>query len=76
MPVRSYKLIRLGKRGYCIACKGLRFGDWLRKRVTLSQITSNIGRESTKHSSIYRCKQCNVYLCDNNRCFERFHKEK
>jgi hypothetical protein len=47
----SHKLIRMSKRGFCIACKGLRFRDRPRKRVALSKMASNMGRESTKHSS-------------------------
>jgi hypothetical protein len=75
-PLSSHKLIRMSKRGFCIACKGLRFRDRPRKRVALSEIASNIGRESTKRSSRFGCKQCDVHLCNYNSCFERFHKEK
>jgi hypothetical protein len=75
VPIRLHKLIRIGKRASCVACKGLRFGDRPRKRVALSEIASNMGRKSTNYSSLFGCKQCNVYLCNNNRCFERFHKE-
>jgi hypothetical protein len=75
-PVQSHKIVKMAKRGYCIACKGLRYGDRPRKRVALSQIASNKGRESSKHSFSFGCKQCDVHLCNYNSCFERFHKEK
>jgi hypothetical protein len=75
-PINSYELIRMSKRGYYIACKGLRFGDRPRKRVAMSKIASNMGRESTNHLSFSGCKQCNVHLCKYNSYFERFHKEK
>ena len=74
-PVQSHELIKMGKRGYCMACKGLRFGDRPRKRVALGEIASNMGRPSSKHSSSSGCRQCDVHLCDNNRCFGVFHRE-
>jgi hypothetical protein len=39
----------MAKRGYYVACKGLRYRDQLIKRVALSEIASNLGRESSKH---------------------------
>ena len=76
VPVQLHKQVKMAKRGYCVACKGLRYGDRPRKRVALSEIASNMGRESTNHKSCFGCKQCDVYLCKDNSCFERFHKEK
>ena len=75
-PLSSHKLIRISKRGFYIAYKGLRFRDRPRKRVTLSEIASNISRESTKRSLCFGYKQCDVYLYNYNSCFKRFHKEK
>lgn len=76
MPIQSHRMVKMAKRGYCIACKGLRYGDRPRKRVALSTIASNLGRQSSNHSSSFGCKQCDVHLCNNNSCFERFHEEK
>ncbi len=74
-PVQSHKLVKMGKRGYCVACKGLRYGDRPRKRVALGKIAANMGRQSSTHSSTSGCKHCDVHLCDNNRCFGVFHTE-
>ena len=76
VPVQSHELVKMAKRGYCVACKGLRYGDRPRKRVALSEIASNRGRESSKHSSSFGCKQCDVHLCNYNSCFDIFHVEK
>jgi hypothetical protein len=71
-----YKRVRMAKRGWCVIYKGLRLRDRPRKRIALAKLASNIGRESTKHQSIYRCKQCNVHLYRSNSCWRRFHIEK
>jgi hypothetical protein len=71
-----HKRVRMAKRGWCVACKGLRLRDRPRKRIALAELASNMGRESTKHQSIYGCKQCDVHLCRSNSCWRRFHMEK
>jgi hypothetical protein len=76
VPMESYELVKMAKRGYCVACKGLRYGDRPRKRVALSEIASNRGRESSKHSSSFGYKQYDVHLCNYNSCFDIFHEEK
>jgi hypothetical protein len=47
-----------------------------RERVALGRIASNMNRQSSKHQSIFGCKQCDVHLCNYNSCFESFHEEK
>lgn len=74
-PVQSHKLVKTGKRGECVNCKGLRFTDRPRKRQALSEIAVNHGRESSIHQSRYGCKQCDVSLCNNKSCFDIFHRE-
>jgi hypothetical protein len=76
VPLGSHEQVKMGKRGYCVACKGLRFGDRPQRRVPLSVIASNSGRKSSNHMSSSGCKQCDVFLCNNNSCFEVFHREK
>jgi hypothetical protein len=76
VPLQSHEQVKMGKRGYCVACKGLRFGDRPQKRVALGVIASNSGRKNNNHSSSFGCKQCDVFLCNNNSCFEVFHREK
>ena len=74
VPVRLHELVNLGRRGICVYCKGLRFKDRPKKRVTLAQIASNQGRESSTHESVYGCKQCGVHLCKDRGCFDVFHR--
>jgi hypothetical protein len=74
-PVQLHELVKMGKRGRCVNCKGLRFADRPKKRQALTEIAANQGMESTTHQSRYGCKQCDVALCNNKRCFDVFHKE-
>ena len=76
VPVQSHELVKMAKRGRCVACKGLRYRDRPRKRLALGQIASNMSRESSNHTSSFGCRQCGVHLCNNSRCFESFYKEK
>ena len=76
VPLRSHELIKIAKRGWCVACKGLRLKDRPRKRVALKEIASNKGRTSTRHQSSFGCRQCDVHLCKYNSCFRSFHREK
>jgi hypothetical protein len=75
IPVQSQELVKLRKRGRCVNCKGLRYGDWPKKRRALNEIPANKGRESITHDSIYGCRQCDVQLCNNKAFFEVFHRE-
>jgi hypothetical protein len=74
VPIKSHELVKMGKKGRCVSCKGLRFRDRPLKRVALSQIAANQKRDSSRHDSIFGCKQCDVHLCKNRGCFEVFHK--
>jgi len=74
IPVSSHKLVNLSRRGICVCYKGLRFKDRPRKRITLAQIASNQGRESSTYESVYGCKQCDVHLCKDRDCFDVFHR--
>jgi hypothetical protein len=49
VPVQLHTQVKMAKRGYCVACKGFRYGDRPIKRVALSEMASNLGRESSKH---------------------------
>jgi hypothetical protein len=74
VPVRSNELVKLSKIGKCVCCKGLRYGDWPEKRIALTQIAANQGRESVRKNSFYGYKQCHVHLCKNRGCFDVFHR--
>jgi hypothetical protein len=73
VPAQSHELVKMAKRGVCVSCKGLRYRDWPKKRVALSEIAANQSRDSVKHEPFYRCKQCNVHLYKNRGCFNIFH---
>jgi hypothetical protein len=74
VPARSHEQVKLGKKGMCVYCKGLRLRDRPKKRVALAQIASNQGRKSSTHQSFYGCKECDVHLCKNRGCFDVFHR--
>ena len=74
VPRESYELVKLGRRGIYVYCKGLRFKDRPKKRVALAQIVSNQGRESSQHVSIYGCKQCDVSLYKDRGYFDIFYR--
>jgi hypothetical protein len=76
VPIRAHKQVKLTRRGPCVSCKGLRFADRPQKRLPLSQIAANQGRDSSRHDSWYGCEQCDVPLCKERGCFNVFHKEK
>lgn len=73
-PVQSHEQVKMPKRGVCVCCKGLRYGDRPRKRVALSQIAANQRRDSCRNLSSFGCKQCDVHLCRERDCFDLFHK--
>jgi hypothetical protein len=73
VPVRLHEIVKIAKRGEYVNCKGLRYRDRLKKRQVLSEIAANQGRESSRHESFYRCKQCDVHLCKKRPCFDVFH---
>jgi len=74
VPVRAHKQVKLTNVGECVNCKGLRFRDRPQKRLPLSQIAANHGRENSRHESQYGCIQCDVYLCKKRGCFAVFHR--
>jgi hypothetical protein len=74
VPPQSHELVKIAKRGVYVSCKGMRYGDRPKKRVALSEIAANHGRESIRHEPFYSYKQCDVHLCKNRWCFEVFHQ--
>jgi hypothetical protein len=74
VPPQSHELVKMAKRGVCVCCKGMRYGDRPKKRVALSEIGANHSRESVRREPFYGCKQCDVHLCRYRRCFEVFHE--
>jgi hypothetical protein len=49
VPIQLHTQVKMAKRRCYVACKGLRYRDRPTKRVALSEIASNLGRESSKH---------------------------
>jgi hypothetical protein len=71
--MQLHEQVKMAKRGYYAACKGMKYRDRPTKRVALSEMASNLSKESSKHQSTFRCKQCDVHLCKDNSCFGIFH---
>jgi hypothetical protein len=55
VPLRVYKQVKLGRKGEYVNYKGFRAKDRPKKRLLLSQIAANYGRESSRHESKYGC---------------------
>ena len=51
VPVSSHKQVKMEKRGWCVCCKGLRFGDKPQKRVAMAEIEANQRRPISSHLS-------------------------
>jgi hypothetical protein len=56
VPPQSHKLVKIAKRGVYVSYKGIRYRDRPKKRVALSEIAANYGRESIRHEPFYSCK--------------------
>lgn len=74
VPAHRHELVKMPTRADCCACKGGRIWDRPLKRVALAEIAVNSGRTSRRVASWHGCKQCELWLCDNNRCFDLYHK--
>jgi hypothetical protein len=73
VPISEHILGKMGRKGSCVSCQGLRFGDRPKKRVALGVIAANRARPSVRHDSIFGCLQCDVHLCKIRPCFDIFH---
>jgi hypothetical protein len=40
-PIQSHERVKMERPRECVNCKGLRFGDWPKKRVALGEIVAN-----------------------------------
>jgi hypothetical protein len=74
VPVHRHEHIKLATRKNCACCKGVRYGDNPSKRAALAEVAANRGRDSTRRTSYWGCKQCNVALCKHGQCFSRYHQ--
>lgn len=72
IPSISHHQEKRRARKDCAACKGHTF--WNRpKRVPLALTTANQKTNFTRRSTIFGCKECNIALCKEGGCFERYH---
>jgi hypothetical protein len=61
------------RQGNCANCAGERYGDPPRKRIALSVVAANKGRVTSRRTSVYGCKECNVALCKEGDCWKKYH---
>jgi hypothetical protein len=71
VPAHRHKHIRMLAKGDCKYCKGERYSD--PKRTALGDVSPNLQRSTVRKSSIIGCKECNVHLCKEGSCFDRYH---
>jgi hypothetical protein len=74
VPVHRHEHVKIPTKKDCAACKGVRFSDNPPKRVALAEIARNRHRSSTRRTSWYGCKQCNVAICRKSDCWDVYHE--
>jgi hypothetical protein len=77
-PTHRYYRPGVGKRGDCQSCKdpaiAPALGGRRPKRVPLQEIGTNPRRVQQRGSrSSFKCKQCDVWLCQNSDCWTKQH---
>jgi hypothetical protein len=73
VPLDQHHLEKMPTKRDCAYCKGGTAMDRPPKRVALAQIAANQGRQSIRRTSTFGCKICNIALCKNSSCFDRYH---
>jgi hypothetical protein len=71
IPAERHQKLRMTWRGDCKACQGERYGE--RRRVVLGETSANIQSFGKRSTVYFGCKQCNVHLCKEGPCFDRYH---
>jgi hypothetical protein len=67
VPIEVYKLVPRGKRGNYAVCKrGV-------KRVVLGELNSNKRGCEYRKRTVYGCRECDIPLCKEGPCFNKFH---
>jgi hypothetical protein len=75
IPVIHHHRIKRSTRKDCAACREETY--WARplRRSPLASIKANQRQGSTKRSTIFGCKECNVALCKEGPCFDIYHRK-
>ena len=61
-------------RSDCMACKGGTYCERPLRRSPLAQISANQKGHSKRRNTFYGCTECNVALCKEGLCFNRYHR--
>jgi Transposase IS4 len=70
-PIEDHSLIYRSHKGECVVCK--RESIPRKKRKVLGEISANSKGSGCRKSSIYGCSICEIPLCKDSTCFDRFH---
>ena len=70
----GHHLVKRGSRWDCAACKGHTF--WDKPRAVLAPKTANQKTSTTRRSTRFCCKECNMALCGKGVVFVRYHRIK
>lgn len=70
-PPSSHHFVHMGKKADCRACKGQSFGT---KRQVLGERSGNFRQAGVRHESRWGCRECGINLCNNNKCFNSYHR--
>ena len=73
IPQHRHTRCRMSWQGECKCCKGERLGDRILKRPALGQISHNLRRRTQRRRTIMGCQECNIHLCKEGPCFDRYH---
>ena len=74
-PISQHKRVSRGKKGPCLACKGVRFDDQRPRATPLGQSRAN-SLNQRRHYSRSGCGTCNVALCNSAVCWDFYHRLK
>jgi hypothetical protein len=73
VPEYRHMRYRILYKTDCIYCKGERYGNPPRKKVALSEVARDLNRQSIRKSTIIDYLECNIGLCKEGPCFDRYY---
>jgi hypothetical protein len=73
VPITNHHHAKRLTRSDCMACKGGTYWERPLRRSPLAQISANQKGHSKRRNTFYGCTECNVALCKEGPCFNRYH---